>query len=363
MINYSNYSVEDYLSDASFRQWVLDGGFRNEDAAWSQWLSQNPSHTPDALKAREIILAVNISEKPFDEDYFETIRRETLQAVSDKRRSFIKPLWRAAAAVVLLSGFLGWYLQNNGTSPLQSLQAPVTAPAENIAFTRTNDSETIMPVALPDGSSVLLHPHSDLKYEKSPAGRRIVHLTGKAFFEVTKDPDCPFMVYSGEMVTRVLGTSFTITAYSSDLNFSVVVKTGKVTVSAVPDENESQAETMAVSTVNLVPNEQLVFDRQKMNFKRKDLQRVEMLKYVPATEHSYTFQDFPVTEIFNQIATAYGLKIDMDAAALEGCELTTNLTDEPLFEKLAIVCTSIGPGTSYVVEEGHIRVISKGCNQ
>jgi len=115
--------------------------------------------------------------------------------------------------------------------------------------------------------------------------------------------------------------------------------------------------------VNLVPNEQLVFNREKTGFLRKDLASKEMLNFVPPTQDSYAFNDSPVTDIFNQIAKAYGLKIDMDASVFENCELTTNLTDEPLFEKLNIVCNSIGPGTSYVVENDHIKVVSRGCNQ
>jgi len=216
---------------------------------------------------------------------------------------------------------------------------------------------------LPDGSSVLLHPKSSIKYSRIAGGSREVRLTGKAFFEVAKDPACPFLVYSGEMVTKVIGTSFTITAYSSDADFSVAVKTGKVAVSAGGSMKKVSGKEAKNTTMNLVSNELLVFNRETLLFKRKDLQRTELLRYVPATQITYSFEDTPVTDIFHLIANAYGLKIDMPASVFTGCELTTNLTDEPLFEKLDIVCNAIGPGTSYVVEDGHIRVISNGCNQ
>lgn len=364
MINDFNKKTEQYLADESFRVWVLQGGFRNPDDPWSQWFSQNQENSREALKAREMILATQVEEAPFADDYFETIRRETLKAVKENKTGYLRPLvWKAAAAVILLCGLLGWFVQNNQKVTQNIAKAPELAPVENLGITRENNTLAIIPVALPDGSSVLLHPKSSLKYTHVPGGNREVRLTGKAFFEVAKDPSHPFFVYAGEMVTRVIGTSFTITAYSSDADFSVAVKTGKVAVSAMPEEEKKSGKDTKNNTVNLVPNELLVFNRETLLFKRKDLKPTEMLRYVPATQISYAFEETPVVDIFHLIADAYGLKIDMPASVFAGCELTTNLTDEPLFEKLDIVCNAVGPGTSYVVEEGHIRVLSNGCNQ
>lgn len=361
MINYSNYKTDDYLADESFRQWVLDGGLRNAETQWSQWLNAHPEHQREALSAREIILAANIREEPFADSYFETISRETIIAVRKEKKTIVRRwVWNAAATVALVSGILGWYTWQGRSTQDIAIEETASQSASEKKFARANHTETLLPVALPDGSSVLLHPNSNLTYRKLPNGYREVTLTGKAFFEVTKDPSNPFIVYSGEMVTKVLGTSFTITAYEKDADFSVVVKTGKVAVSRM--EN-LQKESKSNPTVNLVPNEQLVFDRENSLFKTKDLPENDMLKFVPATPGSYTFEDAPVADVFRKIGEAYGLKIDLDTSVFTGCELTTNLADEPLFEKLNIVCNAVGPGTSYVVEDGHIRVVSSGCNQ
>ncbi|GAB2799330.1 FecR family protein [Rhabdobacter roseus] len=361
---YFDYKVQDYLADESFRRWVLDGGFRNQDSAWSQWLLQNPDYAGEAMKARDIVLATQLTEEPFEEGYFDTIRRETMGAIQVKRR-FVRPLWwQAAAAVVLVSGLLGWLVFYQAPSPETEVATQENVPAENVPFFQKNTSSAILPVALPDGSSVLLHPHSELSYHYGPAGTREVQLTGKAFFEVLKDPASPFLVYSGEMVTKVLGTSFTVTAYATDADFSVVVKTGKVAVSAPKEKNEATpGNADNQTTIHLVSNEQLFFNREKAHFKRREINQRDMLQYVPATHYAYAFEDTPVAEVFRQIGKAYGLDIDMEESLFSGCELTTNLTDEPLFEKLSIVCSAVGPGTSFVVEEGRIKVLSKGCNQ
>jgi transmembrane sensor len=364
MINYSNYKTDDYLSDESFRQWVLNGGFRNKESHWSLWLTQHPEHQSEALIAREIILAIHINEEPFADDYFETIRRDTVNAVGHKRNMLGQSwVWRAAAAAVLISGLLGWYGWKSDKTEVASTEISGSRSIEHTEFVRSNETKSLVPVALPDGSSVLLHPNSNLKYRKLPGGTREVFLVGKAFFEVTKDPAHPFLVYSGEMVTRVLGTSFTVTAYEKDADFSVVVKTGKVAVFRLSESADELKNSDFRAAVNLIPNEQVVFNREKLLFKRKGLLATDMLEFVPATRSSYAFEDAPVADIFRQIGKAYGLKIDMDASLFKGCELTTNLSDEPLFEKLNIVCNSVGPGTSYIIEDGHIRVISGGCNQ
>ncbi|GHB64715.1 FecR family protein [Persicitalea jodogahamensis] len=368
---YFDYKVQDYLADESFRRWVLDGGLRNQDSAWSRWLLQNPDYAGEALKARDILLAARPVEEPFEEGYFETIRRETLGAIQANRRN-VRPLWwQAAAAVLVVSGLLGWLLLDKTQSPetvvvaqRDDVVAPPDTSAANTVFLQKNSSDVILPVALPDGSSVLLHPGSELSYRHTTGGTREVQLTGKAFFEVTKNPSSPFLVYSGEMVTRVLGTSFTVTAYANDADFSVVVKTGQVAVSAPKEKMETAAADLDdQTTIHLVPNEQLFFNRKKSYFKRKEINQRDMLRYVPDTRNVYAFEDKPVADVFRQIGMAYGLDIDMEESLFSGCELTTNLTDEPLFEKLSILCSAVGPSTSFVVKEGRIRVISKGCNQ
>ncbi len=357
------YKVADFLADEDFRQWVRTGAFLDEESAWNQWLRQHSQYRKEAQRAREILLAGKLREAPFPDDYFETIQREVLSAATRKKKrtvSFYK--WPAVAASLVLA--VGWLMWRGSPVAIPEIRDERVVNRQIKSETRfDNPAETIVPVALPDGSAVLLHPDSYLTYRKTADGLREVHLTGKAYFEVAKDPLHPFMVYSGEMVTRVVGTSFTITAYAADPDFSVVVKTGNVRVSAVKDPEKGGTGKAPETAIDLVRNERLVFNRRKQHFERSDLDAKEILSYVPPTDSSYTFEDTPVALVFRKIARDYGLELLLDEAVFSGCELTTNLTDEPLFEKLSIVCNAVGPGTSFRVNEGLIQVISKGCNQ
>jgi hypothetical protein len=59
---------------------------------------------------------------------------------------------------------------------------------------------------------------------------------------------------------------------------------------------------------------------------------------------------------------AYLVTIDFPAGKLEGCYLTTSLSDMPLPEKLKIICESLGYNTRYEMNGNHIIIISNGCN-
>jgi transmembrane sensor len=93
-----------------------------------------------------------------------------------------------------------------------------------------NSSAKILKISLPDGSTVWLQPKTHLSYNQSDRVYRQVNLKGEAFFDVKRDEARPFLIYSGKMTTKVLGTSFNVKAYPETEKFEVSVVTGKVSV-------------------------------------------------------------------------------------------------------------------------------------
>lgn len=85
-------------------------------------------------------------------------------------------------------------------------------------------------IILPDKSEVFLGAGSKLTVpEKFTGDLREVKLEGEAFFQVTKNPLKPFVIHTGTVQTRVLGTSFKIEAFNNK-PLVVAVATGKVRV-------------------------------------------------------------------------------------------------------------------------------------
>ncbi|NIG53888.1 FecR family protein [Chitinophaga sp. Cy-1792] len=85
-------------------------------------------------------------------------------------------------------------------------------------------------VALPDGSHVWLNAASSLKYPTTFKDKRIVELTGQAYFEIAADASMPFIVKSGDMDVQVLGTSFDIMAYADEASINTTLIQGAVVV-------------------------------------------------------------------------------------------------------------------------------------
>lgn len=96
--------------------------------------------------------------------------------------------------------------------------------ADNV--TGSGETET---VTLSDGSLIYLGPDSAVTINEIAQNHRDVELLrGEAFFVVTPDPNRPFQVHSGDIVTTVLGTSFDV--HLGEDNASVGVREGHVAV-------------------------------------------------------------------------------------------------------------------------------------
>jgi len=141
-------------------------------------------------------------------------------------------IWKYAAVWMLIV-FAGFFVIHLTKAP----KAPVLAYIQKY---NPNGRRTI--ITLPDSSQVYLGAGSKLSYAARFSGTtREIHLEGEAFFEVTKNPDKPFIIHTGNITTKVLGTSFKVIAFENK-PITVLVSTGKVRVDRhVADQVESIA--------------------------------------------------------------------------------------------------------------------------
>ena len=88
-------------------------------------------------------------------------------------------------------------------------------------------------VLLADSSTVVLKPGAKIAIPSNfnKTGRMAKLLTGEAFFEVKRNPKKPFIVQSGELSIKVLGTAFTVRDDKKLNRRQVAVAHGKVEVS------------------------------------------------------------------------------------------------------------------------------------
>jgi ferric-dicitrate binding protein FerR (iron transport regulator) len=222
-------------------------------------------------------------------------------------------------------------------------------------ITYTNTGTETQKIGFSDGSFVLVHPNSEVRYPEAFAGAvRAVHLSGEAFFEVAKDAEHPFIVYANEVTTKVLGTSFSIRAYKGQKEIVVAVKTGRVSVLS-PGTPSKTIE----SEVILTPNQQVTYNRTEGRVTKHLVENPDIIVPIPSRELLY--RDEPVTHVFEALEKMYGVDIRFDETALSGCTITTEMTDEKLFERMDVICHVLGG--HYTVEDAVIVVDAKGCSK
>lgn len=123
-------------------------------------------------------------------------------------------MWAAALLLLLGSGALTYLLR----TPAKIMETMMATGRSRI-------------VALPDGSVAWLQAGSNIRYAKNFNGAiREVLLEGEAQFDIAANAH-PFVVHSGNLSTRVLGTIFNIRAYPGIDSISITVLQGKVQVS------------------------------------------------------------------------------------------------------------------------------------
>lgn len=273
-------------------------------------------------------------------------------AVAGRRRRIRR--WAAGLALLAAGLGVGGLLLPPGS--LGPAPTPL-ATAKPTGWTRLRNA-TPQPqvLALPDGSHLTLAPGSYVRYAAAFAGpRREVYLRGEAFFQVSKNPARPFLVFSPQVVTTVLGTSFRVTAYPGSPQASVAVREGKVSVQASQHADlQATPAAPAAGGVLLLPNQQVVYSATG-----RRLRKMLVDKPVQLIPQSFEFEERPVPEVLAALEKAYGVDIVYDPAKLAGCTVSITYYHEPLFEKLDLLCKSLG--ASYALDGTRIVLRSPGC--
>jgi ferric-dicitrate binding protein FerR (iron transport regulator) len=204
-------------------------------------------------------------------DLHERIKADDLLPAEPKpARNHRKRSWMVAAAIFML-------LVGSGTV-LYRVLYQTTAP-ELLRLSTASESGTLVQT-LSDGSIVYMAGNSEFSFPKTfENNKRSVSLRGKAFFDIARDPDRPFVIETNQVIVRVLGTAFTVDALNNS-GFELVVERGRVEVSLKSDPSATRivnaGERISVSEGQLLSPENSgssasAWYRQKMHFKDETL--------------------------------------------------------------------------------------------
>lgn len=185
---------------------------------------------------------------------------------------------------------------------------------------------------LSDGTHIYLGPGSSLSFpEKFSGSKREVKLDGEAYFEVTKNKEKPFIIYSRNIRTQVLGTTFKVSAFK-DSPVLVSVTSGRVRVDRISGDQVQELAT-------LYPGEQVSYNQQSQV--RKSNFNIENIKNWKTGQLS--FDGTPLSELTNQISRWYNVPITIRTESLKQIPITVTLDGNmPLYKFLDVLSGSFG---------------------
>ncbi|MDN3669345.1 DUF4974 domain-containing protein [Echinicola jeungdonensis] len=303
MNNHFNH-IEDFLEDASFRQWV----FRKEtfqDQQWEAWCENHPEKMDMVEAAKSLLLAMGEQEQEWEPEsqnkVFAAINNiidaEEEKPVESHLRERLKPrreytgLKIMVILVVAVVGLVGINLTGIFEETMRE--------EEKMSWiVRTALPGEKKKVHLPDGSDVILNAASEIRYQEGfGQNNREIILKGESYFKVAKDSLLPFRVHGGNLTTEALGTAFNVSAYDGETSKVQLVE-GKVKV----DQENQKARAQESMILN--PGEAVLLSEK--GFEKDHFDTNTVLLWTKGTIY---FEDTPFPEVVKTLERWYGVKI------------------------------------------------------
>ncbi|MCX6222620.1 MAG: FecR domain-containing protein [Bacteroidia bacterium] len=349
---YLEYTAEEMVDDRNFLIWL---NHLSENHELDKLLDENPHFAINISQAREIIRLLTVQEEPVLQDdinaMWENIARfdQTYQSKFRIRRYYQMLKYAAAVIFVLIFSTLGywkikrdeshqWYAFSSDKIVQQSKlilasgkeinlmkdESTIKVNALGHVIRINNDSliemsniseknveipmnQVVVPygkkscVELEDGTKVWLNAGSKMAFpDRFSDSKREVFLEGEAYFNVTSDKNKPFFVKTKEIVIRVLGTKFNVSAYEADNEAVTVLVEGTVSMR----ENKG---------INLLGNETILNAHQRASFNKADLttkvnDEAQAGIYTAWTEGWFPFCKEPLSNVFKKVERYYNVQ-------------------------------------------------------
>lgn len=162
-------------------------------------------------------------------------------------------------------------------------------------------------IILSDGTRVQLNSGSRLEFPaKFSDKNREVYLKGEGCFEVSKNPDKPFIVKTDFIDIKVLGTVFNISAYEDEQIASAVLVEGKIVVS-------QKTKLLGTTEEKLNPGQGYFYSSSTLT---SDIRNVDVYDYISWKDGLFLFKDQPLINIVNRVEKYYNKKILIEGGKL-----------------------------------------------
>ncbi|MFW5973641.1 MAG: FecR family protein [Bacteroidota bacterium] len=319
----SNYSEGDWERAARF---LAGETSADERAAFQQWIEASPDRQIWFNGVRTLWDQSGGGAAEVDVDAAWSYVRQQIIGRERPRRATRRPIRRknsgAAArmtaifAAILIAVGIAWRTADD--HPVEALPEP-----QVFAVKRGE----VLNLTLGDGTRVVLNADSRLEVGTGfGSSRRQVQLKGEALFDVTPDPDRPFIVDAERGSMHVVGTRFVVRDRGETLEpFTVAVDEG-----AVRAETPTGAHVIEAGEVAALGSDGLTLE----SITDRDI-------FFGWIHGRLVFRDVPLAEVVPRLERWYNIDIELGDRALGDRRLTTSFDQAPTDDALSVVALTL----------------------
>lgn len=239
---------------------------------------------------------------------------------SRKKQAHLKCIYKwysAVAAILLLPVIIAGYIWFDTVN--KSKNVVLVAEEESVTLTTIHAPlGSRISFTLPDSTVGWLSGGSYLTYGIPFANNRNVNISGEVWFDVNKNEQYPFKVYSGTSLIEVTGTKFNLSAYPEEDYVEVILEEGGVIFS----------QQGLVSQVEMKPNERLLLKNGNIDISSD----VDVSKYTGWKEGKLIFRSDSMSEVAKRIERWYNVKVVLVDKELDDYVIRGTFQDDSLEE-------------------------------
>lgn len=304
-----------------------------QEKLW-QWMKESEEHQSLYFSAKKIKMlsdAIRYSDVKNVERALEEVSMKIEQSEKRTRMRTTFRIIRNCAALFLLLIGIGSVLHLAQEEQEQYLSHTVSGV----------DGVEVM--VLEDGTKIHLNSHTTIRYPHSfKKEARTVYVEGEAYFEVKKEASRPFIVHSGNMQVKVLGTEFNL---KSGRTVETVLVKGAV---AINDETGKQV-------VLLSPGEKALFDTESQHVK---VTTVNTDKYTSWRFEQMIFENQSLAAVCRELEKKYGVRVSFQNRIMEQKKIRLVINRNESIEEVMENIKFITP-IDYTIKENRVLVTYK----
>ena len=227
--------------------------------------------------------------------------------------------WFSRAAAILFIPALGvvFYLLSNRNVQI-----------EQVADLKVDSLEVIAPIGsrtvvqLSDGTEINLNYGSKIKYPRNFTGKtRAVTLSGEGYFNVAHNHDKPFIVKTGKLNVKALGTKFNVQSYPGDDIISTTLAEGKVVIEKMISGNQT------TSVGSMIPGQHVEYNTATDKITSS---KGSIYKYIAWTDGKLVFDNEPITAVVEKLGRMFNVEIVV-AENVRDLTYTVTFYNDPLY--------------------------------